>query len=74
MTMPTRTPGMSDADYIEALQVALFNMQQQYRMAFKVQAAPLIAELVRLTGSQPPANAMVGPDGMAYNFGETPNA
>ena len=74
MTMPTRTPGMSDADYIEALQLALFNMQQQYRMAFKVHAAPLIAELVRLTGAKPPANTIVGPDGLAYNFGDRPNA
>lgn len=74
MTMPTRPEDVSDADYIEALQRALFEMQQQYRMAFKIQAAPLIAELVRLTGARPPANTIVGPDGLAYNFAEKPNA
>lgn len=74
MTMPTRAPGMSDADYAEMLSRALFEMQRQYKIAFKVQAGPIIAELVRLTGVRPPANTIVGPDGLAYNFGETPNA
>lgn len=74
MTMPTRTAGMSDGEYVEELRRSLFEMQHQYRVAFKIQAAPIIAELVRLTGAKPPANTIVGPDGLAYNFGDRPNA
>lgn len=74
MTLPTRTAGMSDADYAEMLSYALFEMQRQYKIAFKVQAGPIIAELVRRTGVRPAANTIVGPDGLAYSFAETPNA
>lgn len=74
--LPPRTPEMTDAQYAEALRVAIFELQQRYQLALKVEAAPMIAELVRLIDkNRPPvpSNDLVGPDGTVYQTKEQPN-
>lgn len=65
-----RPMGMADDQYAEYLRHRLFEMQERYRVAFKVEAGPFIAALLDVERRRMPTHIVTTDE----NMEEKPNA